>query len=800
MAEKRTIELEIKENFKQVEKDLNSLDKALDNTANSARDVNKSFEDVYGDLQPLTARMGEAEDRLYELGAAGDYTSNEYKNLLNTVGEYRKVQINTDLAVDAASMTLSQKLGGALGGVASGFELAQGSMALFGVEGENVQAALLKVQSAMALSQGLQGLKEAKTSFIALGDSAKKTAVGQSILTAATAAYTFVTTASTTGLKLFRLALISTGIGALIVGVGLLVANFDSIVGVVKKAVGWFGGLSGTMKNVISVMFPIIGIIRLVVAGLEAMGVVENEQEKQQRVRDEATIKRHHKRMDEIAKEKALRDKLHKTMKEAYDNQDKAANREIALLKAQGKDTTALERARLQATINYQTNLQNESAAIFNQNKAKHELTKAELYAIGVRNDDFKEYNKYVGDYTSRQNDLLAQNKEANEARKDAVNQLAIFEIEVRKRNAESQSNSNQQSINSDTKTAETKIDIARRLEDETLRIKDEGRAKELEALDLQYKRKKEDAEKELATDKDKVNKLAKLNAQAIDSRKADEKLINDKYDKLDKEKAAKALEDKIKLQDEQWYALQKIKNSQQEQELLDLQIAYDKEYELAVNNDILQKELTDKFNKDSAAINKKYADEKKAADQKLADEEIARAKAVSEQKQAIQNQGIEVALQGVQLIKNVFEKSKGVQKAAVIAESAIGIAKMIIATKVANAGALASPANILLPGSAAPIIALNNISTGIGIAANIAATAKALSSLGGGSAPSAPGAGGGGGGGGGSMTPQFNTVGNNGINQLAQLQQQPTQAYVVSGQVTSQQALDRNRQQNSSL
>jgi hypothetical protein len=49
-------------------------------------------------------------------------------------------------------------------------------------------------------------------------------------------------------------------------------------------------------------------------------------------------------------------------------------------------------------------------------------------------------------------------------------------------------------------------------------------------------------------------------------------------------------------------------------------------------------------------------------------------------------------------------------------------------------------------------------------------------------------------------MTPQFNTVGNNGINQLAQLQQQPTQAYVVSGQVTSQQALDRNRQQNSSL
>jgi hypothetical protein len=49
-------------------------------------------------------------------------------------------------------------------------------------------------------------------------------------------------------------------------------------------------------------------------------------------------------------------------------------------------------------------------------------------------------------------------------------------------------------------------------------------------------------------------------------------------------------------------------------------------------------------------------------------------------------------------------------------------------------------------------------------------------------------------------MTPQFNVVGNNGINQLAQLQQQPVQAYVVSGEETSAQALDRNRVQNATL
>ncbi len=49
-------------------------------------------------------------------------------------------------------------------------------------------------------------------------------------------------------------------------------------------------------------------------------------------------------------------------------------------------------------------------------------------------------------------------------------------------------------------------------------------------------------------------------------------------------------------------------------------------------------------------------------------------------------------------------------------------------------------------------------------------------------------------------MTANFNTIGSSGINQLAQLQQTPTQAYVVSGEVTSQQALDRNRLQNATL
>ena len=55
-------------------------------------------------------------------------------------------------------------------------------------------------------------------------------------------------------------------------------------------------------------------------------------------------------------------------------------------------------------------------------------------------------------------------------------------------------------------------------------------------------------------------------------------------------------------------------------------------------------------------------------------------------------------------------------------------------------------------------------------------------------------------GGGGGVQAPSFNVVGDSGVNQLAELQQQPAQAYVVSGEVTTAQALDRNRVQNATL
>jgi len=57
------------------------------------------------------------------------------------------------------------------------------------------------------------------------------------------------------------------------------------------------------------------------------------------------------------------------------------------------------------------------------------------------------------------------------------------------------------------------------------------------------------------------------------------------------------------------------------------------------------------------------------------------------------------------------------------------------------------------------------------------------------------------GGGGGGQMTtPNFSVIGSSGVNQLAQIQQKPTRAYVVSGDVANGLSLERNRLQNATL
>ena len=208
-------------------------------------------------------------------------------------------------------------------------------------------------------------------------------------------------------------------------------------------------------------------------------------------------------------------------------------------------------------------------------------------------------------------------------------------------------------------------------------------------------------------------------------------------------------------------------------------------------------------------AIEAKIAADQKASDvakikaaKAAADELVKIEKDKAAQKQAIQTAQINMVSQGINLLKQIAGKNKALQAAGIIAESAMGIAKTVISTQAANAGALATPQAILTSGAAAvPVIVANKISAGIGIAANLAATRKALQGLKAGGSPPPPPASISGA----SITasstqatpPEFNTVGASGTNQLADAigsqTKQPIKTYVVASDVTTAQNLERN-------
>jgi hypothetical protein len=293
----------------------------------------------------------------------------------------------------------------------------------------------------------------------------------------------------------------------------------------------------------------------------------------------------------------------------------------------------------------------------------------------------------------------------------------------------------------------------------------------------------KAEGDKTVKESKDALNKLLndragyQLSANAIDNKGIESKKKN--------------AEDEKKLQDDKL------------QGMLDELDAMDEFDQRVIDNDAKKKEQLKQQEDEAFAEMEAQFDAEKAARDKKAADDIEREKIVADAKLEIQMQALDAAGSLIGLVKSLGDESKDLQKAALIAESAVGIAKIIINTNQANAQALANPANEVTFGAyAAAKIPLNWATAGISIASTVAATAKGLSSLGGGSSP---------GGGGGATSapsaqsaPSFNVVGNSGTNQLAQVMNKqgmpPVQAYVVASNVTSAQSLNRNIVNNATL
>ena len=109
-------------------------------------------------------------------------------------------------------------------GVARGFQAAQGAMALFGNDSEALEKTMVKLQAAMALAEGLEGLGQIQQQFRAI--------------------FTEVVSGAKKAFAAIRAGIGSTGIGLIVIALGAIVAYWDDI----KEAVS---GVSDEQKDLL---------------------------------------------------------------------------------------------------------------------------------------------------------------------------------------------------------------------------------------------------------------------------------------------------------------------------------------------------------------------------------------------------------------------------------------------------------------------------------------------------------------------------------------------------------------------
>jgi hypothetical protein len=669
MAEKRTIELEIQDNSKSLK---------------------AQYREAVQELQKVSAQYGETSEQAVKAAKAAAELKDQIGFSKDLVEAF-----NPDAKFKAVE--------GAVNGVMNGFQAFTGGMALLGVESEKVEEALLKVQSVMALTQGINGLMEARDSFKQLGIVAGN------------------------ALKGIRSGLAATGIGLFVVALGTIVAYWDDIKAAVSGVSDEQLKLNKDVEKQATASKDIYENAQLQENSLRLQGKSEKEILKIRLNKLNTSI------ADEEVRIKGLEETSKLEIAAAERNQEIAEN----IIRFALESSVMVLRA-VAAPFDLLIEGANKLSEALGFSKITTTNINAEITKLTQLGAEVG--SKFLFDPAKVKADSDATIKEAKRGLAQMKSDRDGLQLQIKQ--------GDQNSVNNQANTAKEQIDITRQLEDEKLRIMEDGFDKEYAILKEKKKRDKEDADKQFKEGVLKKEDYEKLLLQLDESFEADRKKLYDK-----------SFNDNLKQKD------------------------------FTVQSLIDQK-------KTEAEIEMAAYVEKKAVQKQQDEEEKARIEQLNQDKLKLAKDGLQLVSDLADLFGSQDEKKAKlafqVDKAAKISSATItGYEAVLEAYKTGQK----SPLTVAFP--AYPYVQAGL--AGAFAAVNIAKIAKSQfkASGGGGSTSSS---GGGGGAGAAPMTANFNTIGSSGINQLAQLQQTPTQAYVVSGEVTSAQALDRNRVQNATL
>jgi len=179
--------------------DVNKVGDAIENVGKDAKKTDGSFVNLRKELKNLTVQLQNL-----------DPASKEFETVAKRAGQIKEQMRGVADAINDAD---PEKFGGKFQrtaeGIAGAFSAVTGAQALFGQQSEEIEKQMLKVQGAIALTQGISAMKELRND--------------------ATDLFNAVKTGGVNAFKALQKAIGSTGIGLLLVALGTLVAYWDDI-------------------------------------------------------------------------------------------------------------------------------------------------------------------------------------------------------------------------------------------------------------------------------------------------------------------------------------------------------------------------------------------------------------------------------------------------------------------------------------------------------------------------------------------------------------------------------------------
>mgnify|MGYP003616491744 FL=1 len=478
----------------------------------------------------MKTELRELQMALQQMEASGDTSSKQFIEMSVRAGEL-KDQIG-DTAQQIRILSSDTKHVDALisgvTGLVGAFTAVQGATALFGAENEELNEALLKVNGAMAILQGLQAVQETLNKdsafsviFMRNARVAETTAIaGQ---TTALGANTVAMTVSTLATKAFSFALKTIGIGLILTAIALLVEYWDDLTAGVKKFLPAGADVGKMFDKIKSYAFGVgNAILQYVIAPIKALWVVLKTGDVGEGFKTYIDGMNVVKNYNEGFKTQEARN-AQKYRDEQEAKNIEFAKRELERRKNRGEDTFKLEQ-RLRAR-----------EMSFNKRTGKEDA-------------DLKK------EYEDAEDKRFAEKAKKSEDARKKANEQAKKDAEKRQKDAE--------------EAHKKAVELQQKQNEQIAKFADE--LKNVEIRNIQDKTKRERASLEKSLD-DKISAIEKEVALTEQAEEQKEKILSElrkeKADKL-KEFDENAIKEKLKLELEGKEQLQQLQKDSLEKEL----------------------------------------------------------------------------------------------------------------------------------------------------------------------------------------------------------------------------------------